>query len=124
MLNFPSDELEQIRVTLETQKSELQGRIDALKAQDPFSNPDRLNDNAASDMDASEESDHDRLTAVTEELELKVGSIDAALIRIRDGGYGICTNCGKMIGVDRLKALPTATLGADCELLLEKKKNR
>jgi RNA polymerase-binding protein DksA len=40
--------------------------------------------------------------------------IDAALKRIEEGTYGICTNCGKPIAVGRLEALPWATLCIDC----------
>jgi len=40
--------------------------------------------------------------------------IDAALKRIEEGTYGICTNCDKPIAVGRLEALPWATLCIDC----------
>ena len=36
-------------------------------------------------------------------------AIDAALKRIEDGTYGICTNCGKPIPEERLEAVPWAT---------------
>jgi RNA polymerase-binding protein DksA len=36
--------------------------------------------------------------------------IDAALVRIDDGTYGICARCGKPIGAERLDARPWATL--------------
>jgi RNA polymerase-binding protein DksA len=41
--------------------------------------------------------------------------IDAALKRIEEGTYGICTNRGEQIPVDRLEALPWATLCIDCQ---------
>ena len=40
--------------------------------------------------------------------------IKAALKRIEEGTYGICTNCGKQIAEARLEALPWATLCIDC----------
>jgi RNA polymerase-binding protein DksA len=48
-----------------------------------------------------------------------LAEIDAALKRIEEGTYGICTNCGKEIPVDRLEALPWATLCIDCQRSVE-----
>lgn len=42
-----------------------------------------------------------------------IDEIDAALARIEDGTYGICENCGKPIGEDRLHAIPWARLCID-----------
>jgi RNA polymerase-binding protein DksA len=39
--------------------------------------------------------------------------IDAALKRIEDGTYGICTVCGKEIAPERLEAYPWASLCMD-----------
>jgi RNA polymerase-binding transcription factor DksA len=115
MDKFPSDLLNEIRIHLEAEKTDLAKRIRELSAQDPFTDPDRSNDNAASDGEASEESNHDRVAALIEELETKISAIDEALIRISDGKYGFCTNCGQMIDTDRLNILPTAILCLSCE---------
>ena len=48
-----------------------------------------------------------------------LAEIDAALKRIEEGTYGVCTNCGKEIPEDRLEALPWATLCIDCQRGLE-----
>jgi RNA polymerase-binding protein DksA len=39
-----------------------------------------------------------------------LAAIDAALKRIDEGTYGVCTKCGKEIPEERLEALPWATL--------------
>ncbi len=39
--------------------------------------------------------------------------VEAALKRIEDGTYGTCGVCGKSIGVERLEAVPWATLCID-----------
>jgi DnaK suppressor protein len=44
-----------------------------------------------------------------------LGEIDAALKRIDDGTYGVCTNGGERIPEERLEALPWATLCIDCQ---------
>ena len=115
MQSFPSDVLESLRLHLEEEKKHTNDRIAELSAQDPFSDPDRVNDNAASDSEASEESSHDRFAAMVEELKNHLSDIDAALERIGDGSYGFCTNCHTMIDTDRLSILPTATLCLACE---------
>ena len=114
MQSFPSDVLEQLRLHLEQEKKRTNDRIAELSAQDPFSDPDRVNDNAASDSEASEESSHDRFAAMLEELNTQIADIDAALLRIADGTYGFCVNCHHMIDTDRLGILPTATLCLSC----------
>jgi RNA polymerase-binding protein DksA len=50
-----------------------------------------------------------------ENSEHVLAEIDAALKRIDDGTYGICTNRGEQIPVERLEALPWATLCIDCQ---------
>lgn len=108
MQSFPSDILESLRVHLEEDKEKTLARVSELNSQDPFTDTDRANDNAASDSDANEESSHDRFAAMVDELKKHVADIDAALIRIGNGTYGYCVKCGNMIDTDRLAILPTA----------------
>jgi RNA polymerase-binding transcription factor DksA len=41
-------------------------------------------------------------------------AIEAALRRIAEGNYGICSRCGREIPAARLEALPTATTCVVC----------
>ena len=67
------------------------------------------------------------LLDVSKELALRLGEresqmvadIDQALLRIREGSYGICARCGKVIDERRLEALPTARYDAACQALIE-----
>lgn len=47
-------------------------------------------------------------------------SIDEAFIRLRDGNYGVCTNCSNPIGEKRLTAVPWTAFCIDCQELQEK----
>lgn len=38
-----------------------------------------------------------------------------ALVRLTDGGYGVCEQCGEPIGKFRLQAAPRATLCVSCK---------
>lgn len=115
MQSFPSDVLDHLRKALEEEKSRTAVRIAELYAQDPFTDRERVNDNAASDTEASEESNHDRYAAMVDEMKARVYALDEALLRVGNGTYGYCTICGEMIDTDRLAILPTATLCLDCE---------
>lgn len=46
--------------------------------------------------------------------------IDAAKLRIKDGSFGICIDCGSDIGFERLRAYPTAKRCRPCQEHREK----
>lgn len=50
----------------------------------------------------------------------EIRDIDAALIRIAEGSYGICIDCEQPIGVERLKAYPTAKRCLRCQEAYER----
>ena len=64
---------------------------------------------------ATETYDRELDYTLEENSEHVLADIDAALKRITEGTYGICTNCGEPIAVERLEALPWATLCIDCK---------
>ena len=49
-----------------------------------------------------------------ERLENRVASLEQALSRASEGGYGICEHCGKPIHPDRLAILPDTTICIRC----------
>lgn len=70
------------------------------------------------DADSSEQavdlSDDEALAGVSDVLRREIADIRAALARIEDGSYGICSSCGEEIAPARLEALPTATRCIRC----------
>lgn len=121
-MKFPLDVLKKIQSALVREKKKVDTTITSLKSQDPFSDPDRLNDNAASDTDAKEEISHERMQALEKELKLHMSEIEEALSRIKKNTYGKCLSCGKMISEGRLAVKPTALYCMDCETKREKRK--
>lgn len=115
MQSYPSDILKEIKNNFEEEKQSLSLRVGELQKQDPFTDLERTNDNAASDTDASEEANHDRVSALVDELKEKLQDIEDALVRIDAGTFGACTECGNMIDTERLSVLPMATLCLSCE---------
>jgi RNA polymerase-binding protein DksA len=63
---------------------------------------------------ATETYDRELDYTLEENSEQILAEIDAALKRIEEGTYGICTNRGEQISEARLEALPWATLCIDC----------
>lgn len=114
-MNVSRDILEQVKKQLQDEKTKLDTTLASLIEQDPYSDPERLSDNAASDTEAKEESSHERMEALEKELTHKREAIVLALQRIESGSFGICENCGKQIEVDRLKVNPTAKLCVSCQ---------
>lgn len=49
--------------------------------------------------------------------------IEAALIRLADGTYGRCTDCGEPIGFERLQVYPTAKRCIGCQTDYEKRRD-
>jgi DnaK suppressor protein len=53
-----------------------------------------------------------------------VADIDQALMRMREGSYGVCGRCGHEIDERRLEAMPTARYDADCQAEVESAKGQ
>ena len=104
-----------IKNHLQSELTRIKKRLASLSKQDPFSDPDRLIDNAASDAEANEETSHDRVEAIENELIINKAAIEEAIERISKNTYGICKNCGREIDRDRLSVNPTALYCLDCE---------
>ena len=52
----------------------------------------------------------------------KLASIESALLRIEDGTYGFCEECGEKIADGRLKILPFATVCVECKSMDERER--
>ncbi len=63
---------------------------------------------------AAATADRTQLLGLVDNLHNQLESIDHALQRVEDGTYGICSECGEKIAVERLEARPEATLCVKC----------
>lgn len=99
---------------LERKLDELSNKLSADFA-DIRENESGMNDHA--DMeDVSGSSDALETTYKIMELEsAEIEKIEYALDRLKSGTYGICEDCPKQISIDRLKALPFASLCINCQ---------
>ncbi|MBU0619039.1 TraR/DksA family transcriptional regulator [Patescibacteria group bacterium] len=114
-IKFPGKVLQPLTAFLKKEEKKLEEHKKELAKQDPFINVDRVNDNAASDTDAAEESGHERIHALKREIDKTLVFIRKTLTKIKIGKYGLCEHCGQLIDTDRLAVNPTAQLCIDCE---------
>jgi DnaK suppressor protein len=77
---------------------------------------DGTNDDPSDLYDAaSEEREREIQIILTDRDRSKLGAIDEALARIREGSYGICEECEDDIAEGRLELLPFTRLCVTCQ---------
>jgi len=107
------------REALVEERTRVQAAIQNLHDENPGTLSEDAGEETAYDNHladtATETYDRELDYTLEENSEHVLADIDAALKRIEEGTYGICTNCGKLIAVERLEALPWATLCIDCK---------
>jgi len=100
-----------IRTQLQTRLAELEYRaervtLDASHRDAPVS--------ADFAEQAVERENDEVLSAIADESYHEAQHIRAALQRLEQGAYGICTECGEIIAEERLLAVPYATHCVQC----------
>jgi RNA polymerase-binding protein DksA len=101
------DERERVAATIDFLHRENPGSIEDEVEETPLDN--HLAETATVTFDRE-------LDYSLEESETRLlGAIDAALERIEVGTFGSCMSCGNSIDLDRLEAIPHATLCVDCK---------
>ncbi|MFH1840564.1 MAG: TraR/DksA C4-type zinc finger protein [Candidatus Shapirobacteria bacterium] len=112
---FPLNLVKPIRDFLSGEAKRLEKQKVKIIAEDPFEDVSRVDDNASVDLEADEQFNHARTTALQAQIDRKLIQIRQALSRIKIGKYGLCESCGRMIDTDRLMVIPEATLCVACE---------
>jgi RNA polymerase-binding protein DksA len=111
---------DRFRTLLTEERERVRSTLDHLHGEHPGSLEDETDelatasDNHMGDV-ASATLDREIDYSLGDNSEQVLAEIDAALKRIDEGTYGVCTNCGKQIPEERLEALPWATLCIDCQ---------
>ena len=107
------------RKRLEEERARLLHAVSFLERENPGSMSDELGELAEGGTDnhlgdtATAMYDRELDEGLEEGAQQTLSEIDAALQRIEDGTYGICENCGKPIGAERLAAIPWTRLCID-----------
>jgi len=75
---------------------------------------------------ATMESNRNSVLRIRDRERKLIFKIQEALMRLDNGEYGICEQCGEQIGIERLKARPVTTLCIECKSSqeIEERKSR
>lgn len=111
--------IDELKSILEKGKSSLQKELGKFATEDKTQKynwdvkyPNR--EDSTKDEEADEAQEYDNLLSLEHSLEIKLRDVDIALEKIEKGDYGKCSNCGKEIEEERLKAAPEAKLCIKC----------
>jgi DnaK suppressor protein len=92
--------------------SEVHGRMRDVRSEGPTANVQGVLDAVeSSEADIQEDIEFALIQMKAETLQ----KIDEALVRLEEGTYGYCFECGDEISERRLRALPFAVRCKDCE---------
>lgn len=109
---------EHFRKRLLDERKRVKEAIDYLHEENPGNVQDETQDSTADNHPADVATvtfDRELDYSLEESEERLLQAIDASLVRIDEGTFGICNGCGRPIGDERLEALPWTTQCIDCK---------
>lgn len=112
--------MKDLKEKLLLEEQNLISKIERIKKEDPFLDPEHVNDNAAVDTDVREQMEHETIEAQIFSMQKKLEKVRNAVKKILKDKYGDCESCGKGINVARLGIAPESRYCIDCEKRLIK----
>ena len=113
--------LEQLRSRLESEQKRLLGELEQLQADlttievrrdgSPFGKREE---------EATESFELEKRLALEKQIRDQLAEVEHTLHKLEKGTYGLCDNCSQPIALDRLEALPQASLCMNCKAKNEK----
>lgn len=123
MNGINDDQLSQLAQTLQKTKLHLVATIDAPNEFDTdylrvSGEVHDSGDESIADLlsDLRIDSKHRAISTLTD--------VEEALLRIEDGSYGCCIDCGREINISRLQAYPMAKRCVDCKEIYERSSSK
>lgn len=113
MSHLTEEFIQKQKARLLKDRSKIAEEIKALKKDDPFSDPEYANDNAAIDSDVRDQDWHQNIEAQINELARRESDIEIALKKIEKGTYGVCEKTNRPISEARLELVPEARFLVD-----------
>ncbi len=112
-MKHPYDEFKTKLIEMRAELSQRENQIedDRRRHQQPL--------NADSGERVVETENDEVLDALDAATLQQLQAIDDALARIDSGNYGICSDCGQTIAIQRLAAIPHTKLCIDCATRME-----
>ena len=116
---YSDEELQEFREIILTKLEKAKQDLKMLTDAYTFNNENDINDTSPTFKVLEEgyqvlsKEENSRLAARQDKF---IKSLEAALIRIENGSYGVCRVTGKLIAKERLRSVPHATLSIEAKL--------
>lgn len=108
-------DIDAIREDLEAQRTRLVAQLGELGATPSGDLQADLNAGEGFADAAATTAERTERIGVVDTLKGQLDDVETALERIKEGNYGVCSNCGNPIAPERLEARPESTLCVTCK---------
>jgi DnaK suppressor protein len=115
------EEVRSLQKALEQERRRIFNEVAETEAELEFIHQEREPELVERGQEAAREVLFERLDQLGKQ---EIEQIDAALMRIAKGTYGLCVDCGAHIGMARLNAIPAASLCIGCASSREARTSR
>ncbi len=105
-----------IQQKLEKAREELKALKETLKRSNDSGTDSTSGGNAKVLEDGADTAEKENLSQLAARQQKFINSLDNALIRIKNGTYGVCVDTGKLIPKERLYAVPHTTQSIEAKL--------
>ena len=116
---YSADELQEFEALINEKLEKAHKELDFIKETLTRSN-DSGTDNTAGTLkvleDGADTAEKENLSQLAARQQKFINNLDNALIRIKNGTYGICVSTGKLIPKERLRAVPHTTSSIEAKL--------
>jgi DnaK suppressor protein len=107
--------VEQAAVVLEAERTKLMRQLTDLGANERGELTGEVDFGEGFADAAAATAERSEVLGIVENLRVMLEGVDAALAKMAEGTYGVCGQCGKDIGADRLEFRPTSLYCVDCK---------
>ena len=116
---YSDAELSEFEALINEKLEKAKGELKILKGSLNKSNDegtDTTSGNTKVLEDGADTAEKENLSQLAARQQKFINSLENALVRIKNGTYGICTVTGKLISKERLKAVPHTTQSIEAKL--------
>jgi DnaK suppressor protein len=112
---MPDVDREQVATTLEAERSRLLHQLHELGADESGDLTGEVDFGDAFADAGAATAERTETMGIVETLKTRLEEVDAALTKLADGTFGICSSCGEEIEPDRIAHRPTSVKCVSCK---------
>ena len=116
---YSPDELAEFEALINEKLEKAKNELQSLKGSITHSSDESTAGTYSSSKtleDGAETAEKEQLSQLAARQQKFITNLENALIRIKNGTYGICVDTGKLISKERLRAVPHTTQSIDAKL--------